>query len=135
VTGGIFCAPPTWAADRAGPNVDAVAAAMIPRGAIHPMKPRSPLVRSVRSGAAEATSGRATDQRLEERPAGGDVKAAQVGRGEAHDDRGDQPGIVSQHVAGRGHADHTGQLGRGGADRWSQVIQATRPRARITRPG
>ena len=53
------------------------------------------------------------DQRLEERQAGGDVKAAQVGRREAHDDRGDQPRIVAEHVTGRGHGDHTGQLGRG----------------------
>lgn len=74
VTGRIFCAPPTCWADRAGANVDAVAAAMIPRGAIHPTKPRSPEFRSVRSVAAQATSGRATRTRTATRPTVGSIR-------------------------------------------------------------
>ncbi len=58
VTGKIFDAPPTCCAASWAENVDAVAAATMPRGAIHPVNSRSPVVRSVRKVARNATSGR-----------------------------------------------------------------------------
>ena len=57
VTGRIFAAPPMPLATRPAAKVEAVAAATMPRGAIQPMKPRSPPLRSVRKVAANAASG------------------------------------------------------------------------------
>ncbi len=48
-----------WATSPAE-NVDAVAAATMPRGSIHPVNRRSPVVMSVRAVASQATSGRVT---------------------------------------------------------------------------
>jgi hypothetical protein len=47
VAGRIFCAPLMPLATRPAANVEAVAAATIPRGAIQPMNARSPFPRSV----------------------------------------------------------------------------------------
>ena len=52
-------------------NVEAVAAATIPRGAIQPMNARSPFPRSVRSVDANAASGRATRTSTATRPSVG----------------------------------------------------------------
>ena len=52
VTGKILDAPPIPLATRPTPNVEAVAAATIPRGAIQPMNARSPFARSLLSVAA-----------------------------------------------------------------------------------
>lgn len=57
VAGRIFGAPPMPLAARPAPNVEAVAAATMPRGAIHPMKARSFLARSVLSVDAKAVRG------------------------------------------------------------------------------
>ena len=50
------------------------------------------------------------DERLEERAPGGDVKDGQVGEGEAHEDRGDEPGVVADDVARCRHGDHRGDV-------------------------
>ena len=60
VTGRILAAPPMPLATRPAVNVDAVAAATIPRGAIQPTNARSPFPRSVLRVDANATRGRAT---------------------------------------------------------------------------
>ena len=147
VTGRILAAPPTWLATSVAANVEAVAAATMPRGAIQPMNARSPLVRSVRTVARQrhqrpdhqhqdgdqaerrqhqvsqrrrGDRGRdgdeqhpddQLDQGLEERPPGRDVEAAQVRHGQPHDDRGDQPGVVADDVAGGRHGDHARRAG------------------------
>ena len=130
-------------------NVDAVAAATMPRGAIQPMNARSPLSRSVlergregRDGPGHDDQGRDQDERrqdqvperlrgyrgrngdeqyaddelyegLEERPAGRDVECPQIGQREAHEDRRDQPAVVTESIASGGHRDHRGELRAG----------------------
>ena len=54
--------------------MEAVAAATIPRGAIHLIKPRSPRVRSVRSVQSAATSGRAIRTKIATRAKVGSIR-------------------------------------------------------------
>ena len=63
VTGRILAAPPMPLATRPAANVDAVAAATMPRGAIQPMNARSPFPRSVPIVAANAAIGLAARTR------------------------------------------------------------------------
>ena len=58
-------------------------------------------------------------QGLEEQPLGRDVEDAQVRHRELHQDRGDEPGVVTDDVAGGRHPHHARQLARGG----EQVVQ------------
>jgi hypothetical protein len=60
VAGRMSAAPGTPSLTSDAENVEAVAAATMPRGSIHPMNARSPLDRSVRNVATRAASGRAT---------------------------------------------------------------------------
>ena len=53
-------------------------------------------------------------QCLEERPFGRDVEGAQVRDRQPHQDRGDEPGVIADNVAGGRHPHHARQLGRGG---------------------
>jgi len=45
----------------------------------------------------------------------GNVEAAQVGHCQPHDNGGDEPGVLADHVASGGHGNDCGQLG-GGAE-------------------
>ena len=74
VTGRILDAPPIPLATRPAPNVEAVAAATIPRGAIQPMNARSPFVRSLLSVAAKDATGRATMTRTATRTSVGSIR-------------------------------------------------------------
>ena len=74
VAGRILDAPPIPLAARAVPNVEAVAAATIPRGAIQPMNARSPFGRSVFSVDAKAATGRATMTRAATRTSVGSIR-------------------------------------------------------------
>src|ERR1035438_2903352 len=71
VTGRVLAAPPMPLAARPAANVDAVAAATMPRGAIQPMNARSPVVRSVLIVDANAAGGLATGARAAVRAGAG----------------------------------------------------------------
>ena len=58
----------------AAEKVDAVAAATMPRGAIHPVNRRSPFVMSVRTVASRATSGRVMSTRTAISPSVGSTR-------------------------------------------------------------
>nr|WP_328974295.1 hypothetical protein [Streptomyces canus] len=63
-TGKIFSAPLSPRSTRLAENADAVAAATMPRGAVHPMKARSPWTRPECAVAAKETKGRTTRTRI-----------------------------------------------------------------------
>ena len=70
------------------------------------------------------------NQGLEERPFGRDVEDAQVRHREPHQDRGDEPGVVADDVAGGRHPHHASQLARGG----EQIVQIKLAQAQPTAP-
>jgi hypothetical protein len=57
---------------------------------------------------------------LEERPPDGNIEATQVRDRQAHQDRGDEPGVVADDVADGRDAHHARQLA-GGAEHIAQV--------------
>jgi hypothetical protein len=69
-------------------------------------------------------------ERLEEGTPGRDIEPAQVGHGQAHDDRGDKPGVVAEDVAACCHAHDDGERGAGAEDLAEPELAQQQPQCR-----
>src|SRR6266542_1225934 len=116
-------APPIPRAIRVLENAEAVAAATMPRGAIHPMKARSPFDRLLRSVDTHATRGLVTSTSTATSPRVGsstlltelgvtlaemEMKSTPMRSWITVSPNGRRAGVVTGDVAARRHADHGG---------------------------